>query len=174
MRRVRKADSTTEYGHGITLSVRVSPACAHAISVLVSSDRWDYENTSGLILSAILRELERCEEEEPGIGQWHYVELIEEVIRQKNEQLRFGDIITGLREQLNQMADAGEWDDAKNHLENIMATIHGQSEGSRKQKYLEYMREFELRLTGFGKAIGQKQESMTMPEKPKSQAVRQG
>lgn len=150
MRRVRKANSTTEYGHGIALSVRVSPACAHAISVLISSDRWDYQNVSGFILSAILSELEKCETEEPGIGEWHHVELIEELIRVKDEQLRFKDIISGLRDQLNEMADAGEWDDLQRHVENIMASIYKQPDGSRKETYLKYMKEFELRLSGLG------------------------
>lgn len=151
MRRVRKSTAASDFGHSVPLSVRVSPATARAISVLVASDRWDYENTAGLILAAILRQLEHCEDEEPGIGEWHQVELIEELIRVKAEQLRFKDIINGLRDNLDAMADAGEWDDLKKHLENIMATIYKQEDGSRKQTYLQYMKEFELRLTGFGK-----------------------
>ena len=152
MRRRRRADSTSEYGHGVPLSTRVSPECSHAIQVLISSDRWDYQTTSGFILSAVLHELERCEVEEPGIGEWHHVELIEEIIRVKDEQLRFNNVILGLRSQLDAMADAGEWEDLQRHLENIMATIHKQQDGSRKRKYLEYMKEFELRMQGFGKS----------------------
>jgi hypothetical protein len=163
MRRVRKANATTEYGHGISLSVRVSPAMAHAISVLVSSDRWDYQNTSGFILAALSREMEWCEETEPGIGEWHHVELIEELIRVKDEQLRFKDIIHGLRDQLNEMADAGEWDDLQRHVENIMASIHKQSDGSRKETYLKYMKEFELRLSGLGLNGNEGSKGMTLP-----------
>jgi len=151
VRRVRKSTATSDFGHSISVSARVSPATAHAISILVASDQWDFDNVSGFILAAILRQLEHCEAEEPGIGEWHHVELIEELIRVKNEQLRFRDIINGLRDNLDAMADAGEWDDLQKHLENIMATIYKQEEGSRKQTYLNYMREFELRLSGFGK-----------------------
>ena len=104
---------------------------------------------SSFVRAALLAYLERLETEEPGIGQWHHVAAIEELIRVKDEQLAFANIITGLRDQLNAMADAGEWADLEEHLGNIMATIHSQPEGSRKQTYLKYMEEFQYRLNGF-------------------------
>lgn len=160
MRRIRKATAASDFGHSISLSTRVSPAVAHAISILVASDRWDFENVAGFLRAAALVLLERCEVEEPGIGEWHYVELIEERIRIKHEQLRFRDIIDGLRDQLDAMADAGEWDDLQKHLENIMSTIYNMEDGSRKETYRNYMKEFELRLVGFGKVNGHRQEAI--------------
>ena len=148
MRRTRKVEGNTEYGHSVTMSVRVSPAVAHAISLLVNSDLWDFHNNNGFLQTALQNLLDRCEDEEPGIGAWHYVQLVENEIRLKEEQLRFGKIISSLRDQCNEMADAGEWDDMRKHLENIMATINSHPEGSRKQKYLEYMRECTVRLEG--------------------------
>ena len=148
-RRVRKVDAVSQFGHGVPISARISPAMYHAISVLVNSDLWDFQTISGFVLSALYDKLQRCEEEEPGVGEWHNVQIVEELIRVKEEQLRFNDVIVGLRGQLNAMADAGEWDDLKTHLENIMATIYNQPEGSRKQTYLQYMKEFDLRLKGF-------------------------
>ena len=151
MRKTRKTDAASQYGHNVSISARVSPATVHAINVLISSGLWDFNDVSSFMRTAILRQLEYCEEEEPGIGEWHHVAAIEEIIRVKDEQLAFEQIIKTVREQCNQMADAGEWDDMQKHLENVMATIYHMAEGSRKQRYLGYMQEIELRLAGFKK-----------------------
>ena len=153
-RRVRKVSAETEYGHSVPISARISPAANRSVHVLVKSGRWEFEGISGFIRSAIHNLIERCEVEEPGIGEFHYVNRVEEVILRKEEQLRFAEIIDTMRRQCGEMADEGEWEDIRNYIEEILAVINGHPEGSRKQRYLKYVTEFQLRMTGLGHLNG--------------------
>ena len=96
-RRVRKAAPSSQYGHGVVMSTRISPEVARSISKLVQSEQWDYENNGDFIRAAILHEAERCELQEPGISEWHYIRLIEDRIHREQEKLRFEAIIAEVR-----------------------------------------------------------------------------
>jgi hypothetical protein len=153
-RRVRKVSAETEYGHSVLVSARISPAANRAIHVLVQSGRWQFEGLSGFIRAAIHNLIERCDSEEPGIGEFHYVNRIEQIIIRKQEQLLFMEAIDTMRRHCNEMADAGEWNDIKDYIEEILAVINGHPEGSRKQRYLGYVMDFQMRMTGLGALNG--------------------